>query len=57
MAFLLSAYFWVLTSGKEQFILDQAKALYQYVANWLDGADADFQLKETTSRKKSRRWD
>ena len=53
----LGAYFWVLTSGKDQFLLDRGKALYETALKWLDGADADFQLKDVKSKKKSRRWD
>lgn len=57
MLTLLGAYFWILTSGKDHFIVNQGKALVQYVVEWLDGADADFQLKNEKSKKKSRRWD
>jgi hypothetical protein len=57
MVICLGAYLWVLTSGKDQFILDQGKVLYQSAVKWLDGADADFQLKDIKSKKKSRRWD
>ena len=53
----LGAYFWILTSGNDQFLLNRGKMLYQTVVNWLEEADADFQLKEIKSKKKSRRWD
>lgn len=57
MVFLLGTYFWVLTSGKEQWLISGGKALYNTAMQWLDGADADFQLKKLNEKKKSRRWD
>lgn len=57
MTLLLGAYLWVLTSGKDEFLLARGKALYETVSKWLDGADADFQLKDLNTKKKSRRWD
>jgi hypothetical protein len=54
---MVGAYFWVLTSGRDQFFLQKAKAVVQFVTQWIDDADADFQLKNTKSKKKSRRWD
>ncbi len=57
MILCLGAYLWILTSGKDQFIVERGKALVQTVSNWLEGADADFQLKDLKSKKKSRRWD
>jgi hypothetical protein len=57
MVVCLGAYLWVLTSGKDQFILNTAKALVESVQTWFDGAEKDFQLKQLNSKKKSRRWD
>ena len=54
---MVGAYLWVLTSGRDQFLVQKAKAVYEFVYNWIDDADADFQLKNTKSKKKSRRWD
>ena len=54
---LAGAYFWVLTSGRDQFVLEKGKALYSTIAKWVEDADADFQLKNVKSKKKSRRWD
>jgi len=54
---LVGGYFWILTSGRDEFVFQKAKALYQFVVDWVDDADADFQLKNTKSKKKSRRWD
>ena len=53
----LAAYFWFLTSGKEQFLLDRGKALIHSFTAWLDDADADFHMQHSKQKKKSRRWD
>ncbi|MDE3045786.1 MAG: hypothetical protein KGJ02_03985 [Verrucomicrobiota bacterium] len=57
MIFLLGTYFWILTSGREQWLVNNGKALYQTAMEWLEDADADFQLKKLHEKKKSRRWD
>jgi len=54
---MVGAYLWVLTSGRDQFLAQKAKAVYEFVYNWIEDADADFQLKNTKPKKKSRRWD
>lgn len=55
---MVGAYLWILTSGRDQFFVQKAKAVYEFVYNWIEDADADFQLKNNTkSKKKSRRWD
>lgn len=54
---LFGAYVWLLTSGNDQLVLKQGKALYQAVVTWLEGADIDYNLKNNRSSKKSRRWD
>ena len=57
MIFLLGAYVWVQTSGREDWLLKNGKAVYNAAVEWLSDADADFQLKKLNERKKSRRWD
>ena len=59
---LVGAYFWILTSGHDQFLYENGKAIYSSIAKWIEGADADFQLTNTPAasskpKKKSRRWD
>ncbi len=54
---LMGSYLWVLTSGNDHFVLEKGQAIYQTVAKWIEDADADFQLKNSKSKKKSRRWD
>ena len=54
---LVGGYFWVLTSGRDQFLFQKAKSVVEFVTQWIDDADADFQLKNPKSKKKSRRWD
>jgi hypothetical protein len=57
LAILAGGYLWILTSGHDQFILQKGKAIYQSIAQWIADADADFQIKNTKPKKKSRRWD
>ena len=56
MITLLGGYVWIVSSGKEQLVIETGKAIYQAAMNWLDGADVDFQLKEKKTTKRSRRW-
>lgn len=57
MIFLFGAYIWVLSSGHEEFLFDQGRAIYRALVSWFDGAEVDFQVKKTHHKKKSRRWD
>ena len=57
MIFLFGAYIWVISSGHEEFIFDQGRAVYRAAISWLDGAEVDFQVKKSKQAKKSRRWD
>ncbi|MBS0625414.1 MAG: hypothetical protein JSS32_05130 [Verrucomicrobia bacterium] len=57
MIFLFGAYIWIVTSGHEEFIFDQGRAVYRAVVAWFDDADVDFQVKKVKHKKKSRRWD
>ncbi len=54
-------YVWVVTSGREQMLLEHGKTIYQTLVAWFDDADVDFQTKpkkeKSKSKKKSRRWD
>lgn len=54
---LIGGYVWLITSGRDEFVLDQAKVVYQALVSWFDDAQVDFQLKNDTNKKKSRRWD
>ena len=57
MIALFGAYVWIVTSGRDQMLLEQGKAFYKYVITWLEDADIDYNLKKEKSRKKSRRWE
>lgn len=59
MIFLFGAYIWTLSSGKEEFLFDQGRAIYRAAISWFDGAEVDFQVKKKPKphKKKSRRWD
>ncbi|HEY4254742.1 MAG TPA: hypothetical protein VGM34_00150 [Chlamydiales bacterium] len=56
--FFLGAYLWTITSGHDEFFLEQGKAIYQRLVHWFDDADVDFQVHATKPipRKKERRW-
>lgn len=54
---LFCAYIWVITSGKDGFLLDQAKTIYKAFVSWFDDADLNFNLNREPPKKKSRRWD
>lgn len=55
---LFSAYIWVVTSGNDGFLLDQAKTVYKAFVSWFDDAELDFNLKtHKSAKKRSRRWD
>lgn len=59
MILFLCGYLWAMTSGHDQMILDQGKAIYKAVVAWLDDAEIDFQMKQKTKKQKKRprRWD
>jgi hypothetical protein len=58
MVLFFSAYIWVMTSGHEDLLFQQAKSFYKAIVAWFDDADVDFQVKkETKTKKRSRRWD
>lgn len=57
MIMLIGGYVWLVTSGRDEFVLDQGKKLYQAVISWFDDAQVDFQWKSEKNKKKSRRWD
>ena len=59
MIFFFCVYIWIVSSGREQFVLDQGKALCGMVASWFAEAEVDFQVKKESKpqKKKLRRWD
>ena len=57
MIMLLGGYVWLVTQGRDTFVLEQGKALYQAVVTWFDDAQLDFHLKKENPKKRSRRWD
>ena len=56
MIMLFGGYVWLVTSGHDEFVLNQGKVVYQAVVSWFDDAQVDFQLKNDKSKKKSRKW-
>jgi hypothetical protein len=52
----LSLYFHLTSSGKDQFLLEKGKALYEAVLAWLEDADLDFHVEKESSKKPARRW-
>lgn len=57
MFLFLGAYIWLVTSGHDEFVLNQGKSIYKAIVSWFDDAEVDFQLKKEKIKKKSRRWD
>ncbi|MBX9744468.1 MAG: hypothetical protein K2X08_04585 [Chlamydiales bacterium] len=55
--FLFAAYIWTVSSGREEFVLDQGKAICRYLVSWFDDAEVDFQMKKSENKKKPKRWD
>ncbi len=53
----VGAYFWLVTSGREDLVLEHGKALYKMIITWFDDATVDFQLSAEKPKKRSRRWD
>lgn len=61
-ALLVCAYIWSTATGRDQFLLDQGKRLYQALTVWFDDAELDFHVDKTpvtpqVKKKRSRRWD
>lgn len=55
---LFGAYVWIMTSGHEQFVLQQIKSVYQAVVDWFHDAEVDYQTQQKQKlKKRSRRWD
>lgn len=58
MFLFIGGYVWLVSSGRDQFVLEQGKRAYQAIVSWFDDAHVDFQLKKKDkNKKKSRRWD
>jgi hypothetical protein len=57
---LLGAYIWVVSTGREELVLDQSKRIYHVVATWFSDAEMDFQVHQKpipVKKKRPRRWD
>ena len=61
LCLFFGGYIWMVVTGNEQLVLERGRALYKLVADWLEDADVDFQLKDEKSvRKKNlrpKRWE
>lgn len=58
MILFFGVYIWLMSSGRDQMVLEQGKTIYQAVLAWFDDAEVDFQTKHKSSaKKKPRRWD
>ena len=57
MMILLGGYIWVVTSGRDQMVLEKSKAMVSSIVAWFDDADIDFHLKPAKAKKRSKRWD
>lgn len=50
------AYVYLATTGKDQIFVEKGKAIYEWIANWLDDAELDFHLKKEPTKKQRRSW-
>lgn len=58
LIFFFGAYLWVMSSGHDQFVIQQGKNMYKALVSWFDDAEVDFQIQKTKKiKKKHRRWD
>lgn len=60
IGFIILAYVWTISTGREQFVVDQSKRLYQSIAAWFEDAKIDYQAQSqpiVIPKKKHRRWD
>lgn len=61
LCLFFGGYIWMVVTGNEQLVLERGRALYKLVADWLEDADLDFQLKEEKSVHKKnlrpKRWE
>lgn len=57
MILFFAVYVWVMSSGRDQMVLEQGKAIYQALVAWFDDAEIEFRGKPKEGKKKSRRWD
>lgn len=61
LCLLFGAYFWMVSTGNEDLVIEKGKALYGYISHWLKDADVDFQVKKKKishqKRERPRRWD
>lgn len=56
---LIFTYIWVVSSGREQYVIDHGKKACEAVLSWFDDADVDFQSHQTpiVKKKRPRRWE
>lgn len=57
---LIGSYVWVVSTGREQFVLNQGMIVYEWIKQWISEAEFDFQIdskEKTKYKKKVRRWD
>jgi dUTPase len=57
---ILGTYIWSVSTGRDQFVLNQGKRVVQMVIAWFSDAEVDFQVQHNTTplkKKKARRWD
>jgi hypothetical protein len=59
---LIAAYFWVVSTGHEQFVLDQSKRLCQAVTTWISDTNVDIRVHDQPppapiKKHRPRRWD
>lgn len=54
---LVGGYVWVISSGREDLVFQQGKAIYKMIVEWFDDATIEFNVKNEKPKKRYRRWD
>lgn len=57
MIFLVGAYVWLVTTGREDILIDTGKAVYKAIVTWFEDAEVDLHMQKDEPKKRSRRWE
>lgn len=52
---LIGGYFWIVSSGREELLLEGGKRVLLLVQDWLKDAELDFHIPKKDSKKSNRR--
>ncbi len=57
LVFFFGVYLWLVTSGRDETVLEKGKALYNTFVTWFDDAEIEFHFKKDKTKQRSRRWE